>query len=61
MTKQEAVEILNSMKYPYKAKRGVIISDVNKENDALEMAIGALNREIDEEYDLELEDYVMLG
>ena len=46
MTREEAIEVLNKMKYPQKVnKNGFIISNVNIENEALEMAIKALEQE----------------
>ena len=46
MTKEEAIEVLGKMKYPQKVnKNGFIISNVNIENEALEMAIQALSQE----------------
>ena len=43
MTKEEAIEVLGKMKYPQKVnKNGFIISNVNIENEALDMAIQAL-------------------
>lgn len=40
MTRAEAIEVLEKMKYPQKVnKNGFIISNVNIENEALEMAI----------------------
>lgn len=46
MTREEAIEVLDKMKYPQKVnKNGFIISNVNIENEALEMAIKALSQE----------------
>ena len=57
MTNNEAVEILEKMKYPQKVnKNGFIISNVNIENEALEMAISALAGI--EQIRAELEDFI---
>ena len=46
MTREEAIEVLGKMKYPQKVnKNGFIISNVNIENEALDMAIKALSQE----------------
>jgi len=46
VTREEAIEVLGKMKYPQKVnKNGFIISNVNIENEALEMAIKALSQE----------------
>ena len=46
MTKEEALEILRGMKYPYNYKKNkMIITNVNEENEALLMAISALEQE----------------
>ena len=46
MTRGEAIEVLEKMKYPQKVnKNGFVISNVNIENEALEMAIKALSQE----------------
>lgn len=43
MTREEIIKVLNKMKYPQKVnKNGFNISNVNIENEALEMAIKAL-------------------
>lgn len=44
MSREEAIKVLQRMKYPYKCnKRKMIISNVDRDNEALEMAIQALN------------------
>ena len=44
MTRDEAIKVLQRMKYPYKCnKRKMIISNVDRDNEALDMAIQALN------------------
>lgn len=44
MTREEALEILKGMKYPYNYKNNkMIISNLNEETEALEMAISALD------------------
>ena len=46
MTRAEAIKVLKRMKYPYNCnKRKMIISDVNRDNEALDMAIQALSQE----------------
>ena len=46
MTREEAIEVLEKMKYPQKVnKNGFVISNVNIENEALDMAIKALSQE----------------
>ena len=46
MTREEAIKVLNKLKYPYNCKaRKLIISNVERENEALEMAIKALSQE----------------
>lgn len=43
MTREESIKVLQRMKYPYKCnKRKMIISNVDRDNEALEMAINAL-------------------
>lgn len=43
MTREEAIKVLQRMKYPYKCnKRKMIISNVDRDNEALDMAIQAL-------------------
>lgn len=60
MTREESIKVLQRMKYPYKCnKRKMIISNVDRDNEALNMAIEALEilAEMDEER--ELGKYVM--
>lgn len=46
MTREESIEVLEKMKYPQKVnKNGFVISNVNIENEALDMAIRALSQE----------------
>ena len=46
MTREEAIKVLQRMKYPYKCnKRKMIISNVDRDNEALEMAISALEQQ----------------
>lgn len=46
MSREEAIEILKGMKYPYNyKKKKMIISNLNEETEALEMAIKALSQE----------------
>ena len=46
MTKEEAIKVLNKMKYPYNCKaRKLIISNVERDNEAINMAIQALSQE----------------
>lgn len=46
MTKEEAIEVLEKMKYPYKGnKYRMMISNVARDNEAIEMAIQALSQE----------------
>lgn len=46
MTREEAIKVLQRMKYPYKCnKRKMIISNVDRDNEALDMAISALSQE----------------
>ena len=43
MTKEEAIEVLEKMKYPYKGnKYRMMISNVVRDNEAIDMAIQAL-------------------
>ena len=45
MTREEAIEVLDKMKYPKKVnKNGFVISNVNIENEAIDMAINALSK-----------------
>ena len=46
MTREESIKVLQRMKYPYKCnKRKMIISNVDRDNEALDMAIQALSQE----------------
>lgn len=46
MTREEAIDVLEKMKYPQKVnKNGFVISNVDIENEALDMAIQALSQE----------------
>lgn len=46
MIREEAIKVLNKMKYPYNCKaRKMIISNVDRDNEALDMAIKALSQE----------------
>ena len=45
MTREESIKVLQRMKYPYKCnKRKMIISNVDRDNEALDMAISALEQ-----------------
>ena len=52
MTREEAIKVLKRMKYPYNCKAGkLIISNVDRENEALDMAISALERDMPKQPD----------